>query len=419
MPPRRRASAAAATSQDDARHNTPTPTPTLSPLLELRPRLLERSFWLRWRRTLMSSDLIFMCAQLALMRTAPAAYARQGCPSLLLTSVLMPASVLAAQAWLGPARYWRFRPWILLATAPVIARGNSCYARAYVAANAQAIAASAPSVLGRSSCALAWLHTTLSALQATAPACGNFMYAMLLPVSFRLRLVLQTAEALAQVAGLTPLVAPVLAPFFDEDGAARRGPPGPWTAPSAVALARRLLGGGACPSFVLVVLFTVWVGFLLPMGLVYLVEAAAKEAHLRELALGVPQAEAAMRAAEEEEEQGGAAVAEQAGDDEDGDASDHDDTSGGSDQAAARLLRLLSREGAPGGPALRLLRAGYVLAVVAALALLSWRVVDAATYAVLPRLAPGALERACPAFAAAAGGRGAPSSPVNRHHSEL
>jgi hypothetical protein len=415
MPPRRRVAPtrpAAAEPAPAPNPQTPTPTPTLSPLLlTLRPRLLERSFWTRWRRTLMSSDVIFSCAQLALMRTAPAVYARQDCPSLLLTSVLVPATLIVAQAVLGPSAYWRLRPYLLLATSPLIARGNSCYARAFAGSNGPAIAASAARLFDRAAeesrqqdaSALAWVWAAAKALNSLVPAMGAVMYALLLPVSFRMRLLLQTAEVSALAYNLTSLASPVLAPFFQEDGAS------PPATAAAIRLARRLLGNGPCPAVVLVLLFDVWVGYLLPLGLVYLVEAAAKENHLRDLALGKPEAAAAARAAAADKQDEGEGAWTVVGDRDDGADDDGNDTGGerssGGDQddvAAARLLRFLSREGAPGGPALRLLRAAYVLCVVAASAYLVFRVVDAAVNVVLPRAAPATLARACPAFAAAA-----------------
>jgi hypothetical protein len=396
--PRRRTAAEPCPPRPAAPSSPPAPTmttPHLGPLLRLHPPSLEASFWVRWRRALMASDLIYSSAHLLLLDTGPGTFARSACPSMRLVSVLLPLVVWAAQRLLGPARYWRARPWLVLAVGPLLARGNSCYAIAFTAVNSPALerrglAAAAAAAAGRLS-PRAWGGSLAAALNSLVPACGAFMYALLLPVSFRLRLLMQAVEVLAIARVTTGPAARTLSAYFASLS----------SDPAAAALARPL---GPCPSLVLVLLFDAWVGLLIPLGFVYLAELSAKEAHLRDLALGRAEAVAAARAAEAEEEAETAFSGAGAGDGRGRRRRTRTATQASASASAApaaRLLRLLARRGSPSG-ALRFLRFAHVMAVVAAGCYLSWWLVDAAVYVVLPRLAPAALAgAACPAVAVA------------------
>lgn len=369
----------------------PAPTAHLDPLLRLRPGSLERSFWTSWRPAILTADLIFAVAPLLTITSDAGRLAAGTCRLHPLRASLTPLFIVLLRARLGDAACWRLRPLVLAACAYLASAGNRCYVNGLAltgAATARrlapgpcALAAAAAAAADPSTAA--WPQGMAYALMQTVPATGSLVYGLLLPVSFRARLVLQSIELLATLPAALPLAVRVLAPYLS--------PPSPDAVAAAAAAAAERAGGAAsacvhtrmrlldpaaaalqasrescfatrallasrCPALVLAVCYGVAVGFILPLAVVYYAEAAAKESHLRSLALKRVAAAAAASASAS--------------------ADPFSDGRSGDRALPQAALLLASASVRPVPSALRAARLAGVCVVAAAVALLAWRVVD-------------------------------------------
>jgi hypothetical protein len=359
--------------------------PRLGPLLQLEPPFLERSFWERWRPALLTADLIFAAAPLLTITSDAGRLAVSACPLHPLRVVLVPLLIVLLRARLGDAACWRLRPFMLAAYAYLASAGNNCYVRGLARVGDETVRRLAPGPCALAAAAAAaadpstaeWPQGLGYALMQTIPATGSMVYALLLPVSFRARLLLQTIEVLATLPAALPLAVRVIAPYLS--------PPAPSSSAAAAAAAAALEQGGACvytrlplesvaaasqaarsscfitramlalrcPAILLAICYGLVVGFIFPLAVVYYGEAVAKEAHLQTLAL-----------------QRVAAAAHH-----------HQQQSRGSEQQQRALppaaVLLASASARPLPDVLRFARLGGVCVVAMAASLLAWRVADA------------------------------------------